>query len=77
MYVYIHCILDVKFILLLIVLDMFVNVMSLFMNVMAPSLCALPVCAYSGVMRYFWGFRFMCGFCFLYCDTFLVHRFCF
>ena len=33
-----------------------------------PSLVVLSVCAYGGVVGYFWGFNFLCEFCFLYCD---------
>ena len=33
-----------------------------------PSLAVLSVCVYGGVVGYFWCFRFLCEFCFLYCD---------
>ena len=33
-----------------------------------PSLFVLSVCAYGGVVRYFWCFSFLCEVCFLYCD---------
>ena len=33
-----------------------------------PSLFVLSVCAYGGVVGYFWCFRFLCELCFLYCD---------
>ena len=32
------------------------------------SLFVFPACAYDGVVRYFWCFRFLCEFCFLYGD---------
>ena len=50
------------------------------------ALTVFPVCVYGCVVGYFWCFRFMCEFCFLYCDDvwlgavydfFLVPRFCF
>ena len=49
---------------------MFVKVMSSLISVMSPppSLFVLSVCAYGGVVRYFWCFYFLCEFCFLYCD---------
>ena len=34
----------------------------------SPSLIVLSVCAYGGVVGYFWCFSFLCEFCFLYCD---------
>ena len=48
----------------------------------SPSLFVLSVCAYGGVVVYFWCFSFLCEFCFLYCGWvlctfFLVPRFCF
>ena len=50
---------------------MCVNVMSSLMSVISPLLVCVPclgVCAYCGVVTYFRCFRFMCEFCFLYCD---------
>ena len=32
----------------------------------SPSLFVLSVCAYGGVVGYFWCFSFLCEFCFLY-----------
>ena len=47
---------------------LFVKVMSFLISVMSPpSLCVLSVCAYGGVVGYFWCFGFLCEFCFLYC----------
>ena len=34
-----------------------------------PSLFVLSVCAYDGVVGYFWCFSFLCEFYFLYCDN--------
>ena len=34
----------------------------------SPSLFVLSVYAYGGIVGYFWCFKFMCEFCFLYCD---------
>ena len=48
---------------------MFVRVMSSLISVMSPpSLFALSVCAYGGVVGYLRCFSFLCEFCFLYCD---------
>ena len=47
---------------------LFVNVMSSLMSVRSPLPACVPVCAYGDVVRYFWCFRFICEFCFLYCD---------
>ena len=54
----------------LMVLGMFIimNVRSSLISVMSPLLFVLSVCAYGGVMGYFWCFCFLCEFCFLYCD---------
>ena len=34
----------------------------------SPSLFVPSVCAYGGVVGYFWCFSVLCEFCFLYCD---------
>ena len=52
---------------------MFVKVMS------SSSLFVLSVCAYCGVVEYFWWFGFLCEFRYLYCDDVrlgAVYKFC-
>ena len=44
----------------LMALGMFMKVMSSLISVMSPRLFVLSVCAYGGVVRYFWCFSFLC-----------------